>query len=108
MADNRSTVLVVGLGRFGAALALELESLGHEVLAIDSRETAVQEWAPRVTHAVVADATDHDTLLSLGVADLARAEGEHVGPPRQDGAGMEEHGFTGRGQAQQPLAPALD
>jgi trk system potassium uptake protein TrkA len=73
LADTRSTVLVVGLGRFGSSLALELESLGHEVLAIDSREAMVQQWAPRVTHAVVADATDHDTLLSLGVGDLAHA-----------------------------------
>ena len=73
MADTQSTVLVVGLGRFGSSLALELESLGHEVLALDSREAVVQEWAAQVTHAVVADATDHDTLLSLGVADLAHA-----------------------------------
>lgn len=73
MADNRSTVLVVGLGRFGSSLALELEALGHEVLAVDSREAVVQQWAAQVTHAVVADATDHDSLVSLGVSELAHA-----------------------------------
>ncbi len=73
MAENRSTVLVVGLGRFGTALALELESLGHEVLAMDARESVVQQWASRITHAVQGDSTDHDTLISLGVKDLAHA-----------------------------------
>lgn len=70
---NRSTVLVVGLGRFGSALALELEELGHEVLAVDSREHVVQSFSGRITHVVVADATDIDVLRSLGVQDLRHA-----------------------------------
>ncbi len=71
--DKRSTVLVVGLGRFGSALALEMEALGHEVLAIDERESKVQRYAGQVTHAVVADATDVEVLRSLGVPSLAHA-----------------------------------
>lgn len=70
---NRSTVLVVGLGRFGSALALELEEMGHEVLAVDAREQVVQSIASQVTHAVVADATDVEVLRSLGAPDLRHA-----------------------------------
>lgn len=75
MADKRHsrTILVVGLGRFGSSLGLELESLGHEVLAIDSSETLVQSFAGGVAHAVSADATDPEALVSLGVAELSHA-----------------------------------
>lgn len=70
---KRSTVLVVGLGRFGSSLALELEKLGHEVLAVDSREKMVQSFAGQITHAVVADASDIEVLRSLGVQHLKHA-----------------------------------
>lgn len=75
MADKRSTrtILVVGLGRFGSAIAAELETLGHEVLAVDESEEVVQRFASSVTHAVSADATDPAVLVSLGVADMAHA-----------------------------------
>lgn len=61
------TFVVIGLGRFGSALAMELCNLGHEVLAIDSREENVQKVADNVTHAVVGDARDSVVLRSLGV-----------------------------------------
>lgn len=75
MADKRGsrTILVVGLGRFGSSLALELEDLGHEVLAVDTSEALVQRFAGGVAHAVSADATDPHALVSLGVGDLAHA-----------------------------------
>ena len=75
MADRSGhrTVLVVGLGRFGFAVARELEELGHEVLAIDEREEVVQRIATEVTHAVIGDATDPELLRSLGVGDLTHA-----------------------------------
>jgi trk system potassium uptake protein TrkA len=62
----RQQVLVIGLGRFGTAVARELERLGHEVLAIDANEQAVNEVARDVTHAVQADASDEDALRSVG------------------------------------------
>lgn len=70
---RRETVLVVGLGRFGSAVALELEALDHEVMVIDPSEKLVQEYASQVTHAVQGDATDPTTLLSLGVDELRLA-----------------------------------
>ena len=43
-------VLVIGLGRFGAATAGQLDRLDREVLAIDADAGLVQKWAERVTH----------------------------------------------------------
>jgi len=61
---------VVGLGRFGSSLAKELIELGHEVLGIDKDEEVVNAMNGKLTHAVVADATDVDTLRSLGVRNF--------------------------------------
>ncbi len=66
-------VVVIGLGRFGASLALELARRGTEVLAIDERPKIVQSLAGRLTHIVTADATDIDALRELGVAEFYRA-----------------------------------
>jgi trk system potassium uptake protein TrkA len=66
----RHQVLVIGLGRFGTAVALELSGLGHEVLALDNSEEVVNDIAPKVTHAVQVDATDEDALRAVGAADF--------------------------------------
>lgn len=66
----RQQVLVIGLGRFGSAVARELERLGHEVLAIDAREQAVNEIAPDVTHALQMDASDEAALRDAGAQDF--------------------------------------
>ena len=49
-------VLVIGLGRFGAATAGQLARLDRDVLAVDEDLGLVQKWSERVTHAVQADA----------------------------------------------------
>ena len=61
------TFVVIGLGRFGTAVATELCTLGHEVLAVDGREENVQAAADKVTHAVMGDARDPAVLKALGV-----------------------------------------
>jgi trk system potassium uptake protein TrkA len=66
-------VVVIGLGRFGSSLALELTRRGTEVLAIDSRPKIVQGLAGNITHLATADATDLDALQQLGVPDFYRA-----------------------------------
>ena len=66
-------VLVIGLGRFGAATAGQLDRLGREVLAVDDDEALVQKWAERVTHAVVADARNIDALRQIGAQDFSTA-----------------------------------
>ena len=61
------TFVVIGLGRFGTAVATELSALGHEVLAIDGSEDNVQKVADLVTHAVTGDARDPAVLKAMGV-----------------------------------------
>lgn len=66
-------VIVIGLGRFGTAVARELERLGHEVLAIDRSEQRVNDIAPDVTHALQLDAADEEALRSAGAAEFQAA-----------------------------------
>jgi trk system potassium uptake protein len=62
--------VVIGLGRFGGSLALELNRRDIEVLAIDSDRKIVQSLADRLPQVVAADTTDIDALQQLGVADF--------------------------------------
>jgi trk system potassium uptake protein len=66
-------VLVVGLGRFGTALATTLVELGHEVLGVDADAENVQRNADLLTHVVEADATDEDVMRQLGAGEFGRA-----------------------------------
>lgn len=63
-------VLVIGLGRFGAATAGQLQRLDREVLAVDTDMSLVQKWSERVTHAVQADARSIDALRQIGAEDF--------------------------------------
>jgi len=62
--------LVIGLGRFGTALAAELCLQGNEVLALDLREDRVQAAADLVTRAVVGDGRDPEVLRALGARNF--------------------------------------
>lgn len=66
-------VLVIGLGRFGAATAGQLQRLGREVLVVDTDIQLVQKWSDRVTHAVQADARNLDALRQIGAQDFSIA-----------------------------------
>ncbi|CAD5990572.1 TrkA family potassium uptake protein [Agreia sp. COWG] len=66
-------VLVIGLGRFGAATAGELDRLGREVLAIDDNDGLVQKWSERITHTVQADARNIDALRQIGAGEFSIA-----------------------------------
>ncbi|MET8867609.1 TrkA family potassium uptake protein [Nonomuraea sp. NPDC004580] len=66
-------VVVIGLGRFGTSLALELTRRGTEVLAIDNRPKITQSLAGRITQIATADATDMEALRQLGVPDFYQA-----------------------------------
>ena len=68
-----STIAVIGLGRFGTALALELVKTGREVLGIDSDERLVQSNAEALTHVVQADSTDEASLRELGITEFDSA-----------------------------------
>jgi trk system potassium uptake protein len=66
-------VLVIGLGRFGTALAETLMDLGHDVLGVDSDPGNVRDNADRLTHVVEADATDEEVMRQLGAGEFGRA-----------------------------------
>lgn len=66
------SVAVIGLGRFGSALALELMASGTEVLGIDGREDIVQNHNGLLTHVVRADTTKEDVLRQLSVPEFDR------------------------------------
>ena len=51
------SILLVGLGRFGKHIALKLNELGHEVMAVDKVEERVEEVLPFVTNAQIGDST---------------------------------------------------
>ncbi|SDH88290.1 potassium channel family protein [Alteribacillus bidgolensis] len=61
---------VIGLGRFGGSICKSLASEGMDVLAIDSDEDKVNEFAPVVTQAVIADSTDEKALRGLGIRNF--------------------------------------
>ncbi|MEU8242328.1 TrkA family potassium uptake protein [Actinoplanes missouriensis] len=63
-------IAVLGLGRFGGSLALELTRQGWEVVGIDADPRAVQAHADDLAHAAVADTTDEEALRQLGVHEL--------------------------------------
>jgi trk system potassium uptake protein TrkA len=70
---HNAPVLVIGLGRFGAACAGELDRLDREVLAIDDSADLVQKWSERVTHTVQADARNIEALKQIGATDFSIA-----------------------------------
>ena len=67
------SVLVIGLGRFGGAVAETLVELGCEVLGIDADGELVQRFSDRLTHVVEADSTEEAALRQLGVGDFSKA-----------------------------------
>ena len=77
MAENRpdphAPVLVIGLGRFGSAVAEQLVAQGREVMAIERDPALVQRFAGTLTHVVEADATDAEALRQLGAQEFSTA-----------------------------------
>ena len=65
--------IIIGLGRFGAEMAVKLYECGEDVLAVDQDEALVDKIADRVTRAVAADARDADVLKKLGAGNFDRA-----------------------------------
>jgi trk system potassium uptake protein TrkA len=67
---GKTQYVVIGLGRFGTSVAKTLYSLGNDILAIDKEEDMVQEISESVTHAVQLDATDENSLRSIGIKNF--------------------------------------
>ena len=67
---NTTNILLIGLGRFGRHVAIQLNNLGHEVMAVDNNEERVNEVLPFVTNAQIGDSTNADFLKSLGIGNF--------------------------------------
>jgi trk system potassium uptake protein TrkA len=68
-----SRYAVIGLGKFGSWVARTLESLGHEVIAIEADGILIDRHAEFVSRAVQGDATDPVVLRGAGVAGVDAA-----------------------------------
>ena len=64
------SILLIGLGRFGRHIAIKLDELHHQVMAVDKEDTRVDAVLPFVTNAQIGDATNEAFLSSLGVGNF--------------------------------------
>ena len=60
-------ILLIGLGRFGRHIAMHLDQLGHQVMAVDNSDERAEDVLPIVTNAQIGDSTNEEFLESLGV-----------------------------------------
>lgn len=64
------SILLIGLGRFGRHIAIKLDELNHQVMAVDINESRVEAILPYVRNAQIGDATNEDFIRSLGVRNF--------------------------------------
>lgn len=64
------SILLLGLGRFGRHIAMKLDELHHQVMAVDREEKRVNSVLPYVTNAQIGDSTDEEFMESLGVRNF--------------------------------------
>ena len=61
------SILLIGIGRFGKHIAMDLHRLNHQVMVVDDNEERINELLPYVTNAQIGDSTNRDFLESLDV-----------------------------------------
>ena len=64
------SILLIGIGRFGKHIAMDLHRLNHQVMVVDDNEDRINELLPYVTNAQIGDSTNRDFLESLGVRNF--------------------------------------
>lgn len=65
--------MVIGVGRFGSAVAETLFNMGNEVVILDTDESAVNHAADLATHAAIGDARDIEVLRAVGASECDTA-----------------------------------
>ena len=63
-------ILLIGTGRFGRHIAIQLSQLGHQVMAVDTNEERINDVLPYVTNAQIGDSTNAEFLRSLGIGNF--------------------------------------
>jgi trk system potassium uptake protein len=67
---TKQSYAVIGLGRFGTSIISKLYEAGQEVMGIDINNELVDDIKSSVTHAVVLDSTDEESLKSVGIRNF--------------------------------------
>ena len=70
MKNEKKSIAVLGLGKYGCSLAESLYNLGQDVLVADIDERVIKEMAPKVTAAVCADLGNEDEVVALGLQNM--------------------------------------
>lgn len=63
-------ILLIGVGRFGRHIAMQLSQLGHQVMAVDINEERINDVLPFVTNAQIGDSTNEEFLCTLGIGNF--------------------------------------
>lgn len=64
------SILIIGLGRFGHHLCINMASLGNDVMIVDQKEECLEDLLPYVTSAKIGDCTNETVLKSLGISNF--------------------------------------
>ena len=67
---HMKNILLIGTGRFGRHIAVQLSQLGHQVMAVDTNEERISDVLPYVTNAQIGDSTNAEFLRSLGIGNF--------------------------------------
>ena len=63
-------ILLIGAGRFGRHIAVQLSQLGHQVMTVDLNEERINDVLPFTTNAQIGDSTNPEFLRSLGIGNF--------------------------------------
>ena len=63
-------ILLVGAGRFGRHIAMQLSQLEHQIMTVDANEERINDVLPFTTNALIGDSTNAEFLRSLGIGNF--------------------------------------
>ncbi len=64
------SILIIGMGRFGHHLCINMANLGNDVMIVDQKEECLEDLLPYVTSAKIGDCTNETVLRSLGISNF--------------------------------------
>lgn len=64
------SILIIGMGKFGHHLCMNLAELGNEIMIVDAKEEVIEDLLPFVTSAKIGDCTNEEVLKSLGIRNF--------------------------------------
>ena len=64
------SILMIGMGRFGSHLCMNLSKLGNEIMIVDQSEEKLEDLLPYVTSAKIGNCTNEKVLESLGISNF--------------------------------------